>query len=614
MAEEKNIEEELSSPILMAERIRKAVDEAECFKMECCEVGKQVDRLSHMLRSAVRFATSTPSLYEHPLRRIVAEVSKNLERALTLVRKCKHSGVLRRVVTITTSATDFRKVSGVLDASTGDMTWLLSIFDSVASGGIVYSLPPIASNDPMLSWVWSYVAFIQMGPLADRIEAANSLAPLALDNDRNKKIIVEEGGVPPLLRLLKESGSPDAQIAAATALLNLATDQERVHIIAAEHGIPMIVQVLFDSPMRVQIAVANLVASMAEHDHVAQEEFSRENAIRPLVSLLSIDVVLDEPKPNHGKPSIHSIVQNHKQMGKKPSATTTQNQNHSTHSRSSSSSSVYYSDSIGRYGHNKKDRENEKPEVKLELKISCAKALWMLSKGCVSNSRMITETKGLLCLAKLIEKEQGVLQHHCLMTVMEITAAAESNADLRRAAFKTNSPPAKAVVEQLLRMIGEVNSPSLQIAAINSIGSLARTFPARETRVIGPLVTQLANTNMNVAAEAAIALGKFACPENFLCVEHSKAIIEFGGVPPLIRLLRANEQDQFHGLTLLCHLALHVGNSEALERARALTALEGAVRNVAAQNPSLKELISKAIYHLEVYQSGIHPHKQSYVP
>ncbi|XP_043707242.1 uncharacterized protein LOC122656694 [Telopea speciosissima] len=614
MAEEKSIEEELSFPILLAERIRKAVDEAELFKVECGEVGKQVDRLSQMLRSVVRFATSTPSLYERSLRRIVADVSKNLERALTLVRKCKHSGVLRRVVNIT-SATDFRKALNHLDASVSDMKWLLSIFDSVASGGIVYSLPPIASNDPILSWVWSYVAFIQMGPLPDRIEAANSLASLALDNDRNKKIIVEESGVPPLLKLLKESGSPEAQIAAATALLNLATDQERVHIIAAELGIPMIVQVLIESPMRVQIWVANLVSKMAEHDPVAQEEFARENAIRPLVSLLSIDVVLDEPKPVDVKPSIHTIVENHMQMEKKQSTATTQKQNRSSHSRSSSSSSVYYPDAFGRYGHHRKDRENEKPEVKLELKISCAMALWMLSRGSVSNSRMITETKGLLCLAKLIEKEQGEVQHHCLMTVMEITAAAELNADLRRAAFKTNSPPAKAVVEQLLRVIGEVNnSPSLQIAAIKSIGSLARTFPARETRVIGPLVVQLGNKNVDVAAAAAIALGKFACPENFLCVEHSKAIIEFDGVPPLMKLLRANEVAQFHGLTLLCYLALHVGNSEALERARALTALEGAVRLVAAQNPSLKELIAKALYHLEVYQSGIHSHRQTYEP
>ncbi|XP_042487467.1 uncharacterized protein LOC122067687 [Macadamia integrifolia] len=615
MAEEKSVEEELSLPILLAEQIRKAVEEAESFKVECSEVGRQVERLSQMLRFAVRFVTSTPSLYERPVRCIVADVAKNLDRTLTLIRKCKHSGLLRCVVTIT-SATDFRKAFNLLDASMGDMKWVLSIFDSVTSGGIQVSLPPFANNDPIIPWVWSFIASIQMGPLPDRVEAAIELASLALDNERNKKIIVEEGGVPPLLKLLKEGASPDSQIAAATALLNLATDQERVRVIAREQGIPVIVQVLFDSSMKVQLGVADLVARMAEHDPIAQEEFARENAIRPLVSLLSIDVFLDQH--NHGKPSIHSIVQDHKQMGKKTSTITItakkQKQNHSTDSRSSSSSSLYYSDAIGRYGYHRKDSENENPEVKLQLKISCAVALWLLSKGSVSNSRRITETKGLLCLAKLIEKEQGELQNHCLMTVTEITAAAESNAELRHAAFKTNSPPAKAIVEELLRVIREVSNPLLQIAAIKSIGSLARIFPARETRVLGLLVKQLSNKNPDVATEAAFALGKFACPENFLCVEHSKTIIENDGVPPLMRLLRANEWSQYHGLTLLCYLALHVGNSEALEQARALTVLEGAIRSVNSQNPSLKELISKAIYHLEVYRSGIHLHRHPYAP
>ncbi|KAJ0491075.1 putative armadillo-like helical protein [Helianthus annuus] len=160
----------------------------------------------------------------------------------------------------------------------------------------------------------------------------------------------------------------------------------------------------------------------------------------------------------------------------------------------------------------------------------------MLSIGNLANSKLLTETKGLLVLAKLIETETGELQTKCLMNVMEIAAAAESNPKLRRAAFRTNSPAAKAVVDQLLRLIQESEIP-----AIKSIGSLARTFPARETRVIGPLVKQLSNQNPEVVTEAAIALGKLTSPDNFLCTEHSKTIIEFDGVIPLMRLLRGKE-------------------------------------------------------------------------
>ncbi|XP_009775275.1 uncharacterized protein LOC107769906 [Nicotiana tabacum] len=608
--EDKRIEEVLSFPILISDRIRQAADEADFFKTDCAEVGRQADRLSQMLRSVARFNTSTTSsLYERPVRRIVADVSKNLDRALTLVRKCKRRGILRRVVRIVTAA-DFRKVNNLLESSIADMTWLLSIFDYDSGGvggggGIVLSLPPIASNDPIISWVWSFIASLYLGQLNDRIESANELASLARDNDRNKKIIVEEGGIFPLLKLLKDkSSSPDAQIAAAGALSYLANDEERVREIVREVGVPIIVQLLGDSPTRVQIELADLVARMADHSLLAQEEFARENVIRPLVTLLSYDIPIDDPKLGNGKQSIHSLVQINKELEKNSSGL------YSYRRVPGSPLSVHYSDGSSKGGSYRKEKENEKPEMKYQLKVSCAKALWMLSKGSVVISKRITETKGLLCLAKLVEREQGDLQLNCLMTIMEITAAAESNADLRRAAFKTNSPAAKAVVDQLLRVIKESDNPTLQIPAVRSVGSLARTFPARETRVIGPLVEQLSNRNLDVAAEAAASLGKFTCPQNFLGMEHSKTIIEFRGVPPVMRLLRGNEQSKLNGLILLCYLVSHAGNSEALEQARVFTALEGVDRSLFAAHPELKELVPEAMYHLNVYHSGVLTERQ----
>ena len=612
--EEKLIEEELGYPIRLSEQVRAAVDEANWFKLECSEVGKQVDRVSQMLRTMTRFASTAQFLYDRPIRRVTAEVSKNLERALTLVRKCKRRSVLRRVVTIV-SAADFRKVQSFLESSVGDMRWLLSIFDTENGGG--GGIPPIASNDPIVSWVWSFVATLQMSQLPEKIEAANELASFARDNDRNKKIIVEEGGVPPLLKLLKDGASLEAQIAAATAIYNLANDQERVQAIVNELGVQIIVQVLSDSPMVVQTQAARLVARMAEYDPIAQEDFAREHVIRPLVTLLSFETFVDDHNDQLSKQSFHSIVQINKQMEKK---TLTRPSSRPYSNSNSSSNSNYYhyyyhnNEGSSRAGQHRRERENEKPEVKLSLKISCAGALWMLAKGSVMNSKRITETKGLLCLAKLVEKEEGELQYNCLMTIMEITAAAEYNADLRRSSFRINSPAAKAVVEQLLRVIRELDNPILQVPAIKSIGSLARTFPARETWVINPLVTQLSHRNPDVAAEAAISLGKFACPDNFLCVEHSKTIIEYNGVPQLMRMLRANERTQLHGLILLCYLAIHAGNSEALEQARVLTALEGADRTVVAQHPELRELVSKAIDHLNLYQVGVQSQMHSFVP
>ncbi|XP_057480171.1 uncharacterized protein LOC130767362 [Actinidia eriantha] len=594
--EEKTIQDELSLLILLSDRVIKSALEAESSKAECGELAKQADRLVHKLRSAARLANQP--LYDRPLRRVAADVRKNLERAITLARKCRHSGVLRQVFAIAATA-DFRRVSALLESSIADVTWILSIFDS--DSGTNLSLPPIASNDPILAMLWSSIASVQIGQLRDRVDAANNLASLARDNDRNKKMIVEEGGIVPLLKLLKEGASPEAQIAAALALSSLGNDQDRVQLIARELAVPVIVKVLGDSPARVQVAVANLVAKMAEMDTTVQEELGGENVTRPLVTLLAFDTVLDDPNLQSGTPSIHSLVQ----IARDPAVTNIHN---------SSSSSSLHSDGSSRGGNHKKERGIESPELKLELKISCAKALWKLSRGSLPNSKKITETKGLLCLAKLIEKERGELQRNCLMTVMELAAVAETNADLRRASFKPNSPAAKAVLEQLLRVVNEENSPALLIPAIKSIGCLARTFPAKESRIIGPLVSRLGHRDADVATEAANSLGKFACPDNFNHVEHSKAIIEFDGVPRLMNLLKIIGRDQVNELVLLCYLALHVGNNRAFEQVRARDVLEGAARSVVAQHPDLRELFAKAVHHLTLYQTGAHTHRQAYAP
>ncbi|KAL2501290.1 uncharacterized protein Fot_35138 [Forsythia ovata] len=72
--------------------VDEAVKEAESFKFKCLEVGKKVGNLCQMLHAAVRLSTSTSagiSFYDCPLRRIATEVSKNLQKSLALLKKCK---------------------------------------------------------------------------------------------------------------------------------------------------------------------------------------------------------------------------------------------------------------------------------------------------------------------------------------------------------------------------------------------------------------------------------------------------------------------------------------------------------------------------------------------
>ncbi|XVE48588.1 hypothetical protein DITRI_Ditri01bG0013500 [Diplodiscus trichospermus] len=241
---------------------------------------------------------------------------------------------------------------------------------------------------------------------------------------------------------------------------------------------------------------------------------------------------------------------------------------------------------------------------KRELKISCSNALWVLARESVSNCRTLTETKGMFCLAKFVETERDELQYNCLMIIREITAIAESNSDFRHSTFKSTSPVAKAVVHEVLRIIDEFDDTKLRIPAIKSIGSLARSFLAKETNVISRLVALLDNTDQEVAMEAAIALQKFVCTENNLCSEHSKSIMEFNGVPLLMKLLFSDDKKlQPHGLALICYLAKQGSNINVLIKAGALTALQTTGLPVAAEHPELKGLVSDAISKLQSNQT-----------
>ncbi|XP_045790752.1 uncharacterized protein LOC123885515 [Trifolium pratense] len=582
LEEERRLEEELLIPILMGEHVIKLAEEAKSSKVECRELAKKVEVLCNSLRGVVRVVSGNhQSLNERPIHRMVKELLKNLEKTLALVRRCKNQvgvGVLKHVLTIR-STSDFRKVWNLLESSNGDMMWLLSIFES---RGTNIALSPITNNDPILAWVWTYIYTLQLGNPNDCADAATELGALAQITDRNRFIIMEEGGVLPLLKVLKDSAFPDCQVAAANALANLVSDDQQkiVAFLLNNLAVPVIVQVLSDAVFRVRVSVANLVSAMADQEPLAREEFIKANVTKPLVSLLSIDTVLAEPIA--ARNGIHSVVQN-----------------------------LSEADSDGSSGRGRE--ADQSPELRNDVKVSCAKALWKLSKGCLLACKKITETKGLLCLAKIVGSESGELRLNCLMAVMEIAAVAESNVELRRGALKSTAPASKAVLNQLLRVIRQENDSSLLIPAIKSIGSLARNFPGKVPHVLGPLVTHLGNKDMNVVSEVIIALVKFVCVENYNCVDHSKVILELDGIPKLMILLKINGRQQVYGLKLLCYLTLNVGNSKVLEQERVLSTLDKLGHLVLAQNPDLKELFAKAIHHLTLYQPGVQFHRQPLV-
>ncbi|KAG4952041.1 hypothetical protein JHK85_045908 [Glycine max] len=646
-------------PIQLADQVAKAAEEASSsFKQECLELKSKTEKLAGLLRQAAR---ASSDLYERPTRRIIADTELVLDKALSLTLKCRANGLMKRVFSIIPAAA-FRKMSSQLENSIGDVSWLLRVSAPAEDRADTeyLGLPPIAANEPILGLIWEQVAILHTGSLDDRSDAAASLVSLARDNDRYGKLIIEEGGVGPLLKLIKE-GKKEGQENAARAIGLLGRDPESVELMIHAGVCSVFAKVLKEGPMKVQAVVAWAVSELAAKYPTCQDLFAQHNIVRLLVSHLAFETVQEHSKyaiVSNKPTSIHAVVMasnnsgnnsngnssvkkdsedEEKQMQSRmqhplgdrstnqmhrvvtstmamhaankqqqpnqgnegtlnlqgPKVNGNGKQNHQSHQQSFSYSGI-----------NMKGRELEDPENKAYMKAMAARALRQLAKGNVAICRSITESRALLCFAILLEKGSEDVKYNSALAVKEITAVAEKDAELRRSAFKPNSPACKAVVDQVLKII-EKEDTKLLIPCVKAIGNLARTFRATETRIIGPLVRLLDEREAEVSREAAISLTKFASSENYLHLDHSKAIISAGGAKHLVQLVYLGEQTvQISALVLLSYIALHVPDSEELARAEVLGVLEWASKqpNV-TQDETLEALLQESKGRLELYQS-----------
>eukprot|EP00268_Persea_americana_P032670 TRINITY_DN32204_c0_g1_i2.p1 TRINITY_DN32204_c0_g1~~TRINITY_DN32204_c0_g1_i2.p1 ORF type:complete len:543 (-),score=86.74 TRINITY_DN32204_c0_g1_i2:183-1811(-) len=527
----------LAKPIQLADQVTKLADDAQSSKQECAELKSKTEKLANLLRQAAR---ASSDLYERPTRRIIDDTEQVLEKALALVTKCRTNGLIKRVFSIIPNAA-FKKMSSQLENSIGDVSWLLRVSAPADDRGDEYlGLPPIAANEPILGLIWEQIATLHTGSLDNRSDAAANLVSLARDNDRYGKLIIEEGGIGPLLKLVKE-GRQEGQENAARAIGLLARDPESVEQMIHAGVCTVFAKILKEGSMKVQSVVAWAVSEMASNHPDCQDHFAQNNIIRLLVSHLAFETVQEHSKyaVSSKALSIHSVVM--------------------ANNDSSKSSSK---------GHDYEDDKLFHSQIKRP------------SGGNINLPRM----------------------HSVIQSTME--AVAEEDAELRRSAFKPNSPAAKAVVDQLLKIIDMADS-DLLIPCIKAIGCLARTFRATETRIIAPLVRLLDEREGEVSREAAIALTKFACGENYLHLDHCKAIITAGGAKHLIQLVYFGEQIvQISSLILLCYIAMHVPDSEELAKAEVLTALEWASKQgYMVQNETVDTLLPQAKGKLELYQS-----------
>ncbi|KAL4585011.1 hypothetical protein LXL04_009624 [Taraxacum kok-saghyz] len=599
----------LARPIQLADQLITFTDDVCSFKQDCAEIKAKSEKLAGLLRQAAR---ARIDLYERPTRRIMDNIEQVLDKTLQLVLKCRASGLARLFTIIPAAAV--RRSSEQLENSVGDVSWLLRVSTPADDRDDLHlGLPPIASNEPHLCLIWEQIAVLCSSNVDDWADAAGSLVSLARDNEKYGKLIIEEGGVPPLLKLAKE-GRMEGQENAARAVGLLGRDPESVEHIVIAGVCSVFAKILKEGHMRVQLVVAWAVSELAANHPKCQDHFSQNNAIRLLVSHLAFETIQEHRKytiVSHTHPTplppglppgpkmhdIQNVVADTMAMksGK-------DDYSKKVHIQSTNSRPNHHH--IGFLGASIKGREFEDPNTKKEMKAMAARALWFLCSGNLSICRDITESRALLCFSVLVEKGEDEVQYNSLMALVEITAVAEQHPELRRSAFKPTSPAARAVVDQLLKIM-EKGESDLLIPAIQAIGNLARTFRATETRIIAPLVKLLDENETDVSAEAAVALVKFACTDNFLHVNHCKAIVEAGGPKHLIQLTYFGElMVQFPALILLCYIAMHVPDNETLAQDEVLIVLEWALKQGHfMQDRSLETLITEAKQRLEIYQS-----------
>ncbi|KAJ0096855.1 hypothetical protein Patl1_29087 [Pistacia atlantica] len=651
----------LSRPIQLADQVVKAADEATSNKQDCAELKSKTEKLSALLRQAAR---ASSDLYERPTRRIIDDTEQVLEKALALVLKCRANGLIKRVFTIIPAAA-FRKMSSQLENSIGDVSWLLRVSASGDDRDDEYlGLPPIAANEPILCLIWEQIAILYTGSLDNKSDAAASLVSLARDNDRYGKLIIEEGGVGALLKLVKD-GKLEGQENAARAIGLLGRDPESVEHMIHSGVCLVFAKILKEGPMKVQAVAAWAVSELASHYPKCQDLFAQHNIIRLLVGHLAFETVQEHSKyaiTSNKAISIHAVVvassknsnsiangnnsnkymphddddDKHRQIPH-PMANKTPSQMHTvvtntmamkagsmtveklgnvtnqsnnvktngfTNNNAKQNHQLQHQQNHSLSGVSIKGRELEDPATKAYMKAMAARALWQLAKGNAPICRSITESRALLCFAVLLEKGSEEVQYNSAMALMEITSVAEQDTELRRSAFKPNTPACKAVVDQLLIIIEKADS-DLLIPCIKAIGNLARTFRATETRMISPLVKLLDEREAEVSREAAIALTKFACSDNYLHDDHSKAIITAGGAKHLVQLVYFGEQIvQLSAVVLLCYIAMHVPESEELAQAEVLPVLEWASKqSCIIQDEIIESLLQDAQSKLKLFQS-----------
>lgn len=615
----------LEKSILLADQVILAADFAILFKRECADIKSKTRTLAYLLRLQAR------ARKQYFARRIVSYTEQVLDEALTLLQKCS-ANVLKRAFTIIPSAA-FPKISSQLQSSIVDVSWLLKISAGYEAH---IGLPPFACNDPIICLILEQIAILSMGSMEDRSNASGLLVTLFRENDRFGKLFIEDGGVVPLSKLMK-IGELQGRENAARAMGLLGNDPENVKKMIQTDVCLVFVEILKRGPMKVQASVAWAVSEFSSHYPKCQDLFARLGIIPLLVSHLAfrskyndaINTVLlpSDSSSNTAanyieisgngedvesyissplrtvQPNLEPDVVNGTRALRGNNGLIQNNLGRSNDNDAAMVNPVYF---LVSGASDRAQEVDDRPVTLAYSKTMVLRAIRYLAKGNHPICLSILKPRTLRIFADLLKNGPEEVRHKLAMALMEITAVAEGDAELK-SAFNPNSPACKAVFDQLFTVVNKAESKIL-IPCIKIIGNLAQNFGAEGTRMISPLVNLLEKGESEVDSEVCATLTKFICPENDLHQHYSKLIISVGGVHHLVQLVYFGEKIvKKRALTAVCYIALHVPDSKDIAQVNLRTVLKWAANELWLMLDeyvcTLLEVVEKQLL---LYQSSRH--------
>ncbi|XP_041454687.1 ankyrin and armadillo repeat-containing protein-like isoform X2 [Lytechinus variegatus] len=205
--------------------------------------------------------------------------------------------VTETVSQIASANAEYQKTIG---NSSGALTAVVGLFENDRSKSLLLALTRAVSNivcknmDNQNMFVdeggASALISLAGGKYNDlQLSAISAIHMLAQDNPHTQKIILEEGGVIPLMQLLKRSGSPNVHVCTASALWALAgEDIDERRSMASMIGVNLLIDFLnaqAENDILHYIGAEGL-AVLAQGALNKQDTIANANGVQPLVRLL----------------------------------------------------------------------------------------------------------------------------------------------------------------------------------------------------------------------------------------------------------------------------------------------------------------------------------------